>query len=251
MKRRSLAPALALATLVPLAALPTIAAAHETGPGVASDGTLLSVSTRGSTSQKPDVALFTAGVATTGKTAKAALSANSAAMNQVIRSLKSSGIAERDIQTSNLSISPVYASRSRSGNELEDRVPPIIGYRANNQVIVKQRKLGAFGKVIDTLVSAGANQVSGPNFQVEDTDSALDEARREAMAAARKRAQLYAKAAGLRVRRILSISESGGYSPRPQPMMARVAMDEGASTPVSAGEVELQVNVSVQFELAP
>jgi len=165
--------------------------------------------------------------------------------------LRGSGIAERDIQTSNLSISPVYASRSRSGNTLEDQVPPIIGYRANNQVIVKQRKLDDFGKVIDTLVSAGANQVSGPNFQVEDTDGALDEARREAVADARKRAQLYAKAAGLRVRRILSISESGGYSPRPQPMMARIAMDQAESTPVSAGEVNLQVNVSVQFELAP
>ena len=248
MKRLSLAPILAVAII---AAMPTAATAHDTEPAIARDGTLLSINARGSSSQKPDLALFTAGVATTGKTAKEALGANSAAMNRVIRSLRSSGIAERDIQTSNLSISPVYANRNRSSDPLEQQVPPIIGYRANNQVMVKQRKLGDFGKVIDTLVSAGANQVSGPNFQVEDADGALDEARHEAMAKARKRAQLYASAAGLRVRRILAISESGGYSPRPQPMMARMAMDVAESTPVAAGEVELQVNVSVRYELAP
>jgi len=248
MKRLSLAPAIALAAF---AAAPSAALAHDSEPEIASGATLLAISTNGSTSQKPDLAMFTAGVATTGKTAKEALAANSAAMNRAIRSLRRSGIAERDIQTSNLSISPVYASRNRSGNTLEEQVPPIIGYRANNQVIVKQRKLDDFGKVIDTLVSAGANQVSGPTFQVEDTDSALDEARREAMEKARKRAELYARAAGLRVSRILSISESGSYSPRPQAMMSRVAMDQGESTPVSAGEVKLQINVAVRFELAP
>jgi len=117
-------------------------------------------------------------------------------------------------------------------------------------VIVKQRKLGDFGKVIDTLVSAGANQVNGPSFKVEDMDTALDSARREAMAEARKRADLFASASGLRVKRIVTISESGGYSPRP--MMARtVAMDVAESTPVAAGEVELQINVSVMFELMP
>jgi hypothetical protein len=194
--------------------------------------------------------MFNAGVATTGKTAKEALDANSAAMNRVIRSLRASGIAERDIQTSNLSINPVYSNRTRPMNELEEQAPPIIGYQVSNQVIVKQRNLREFGKVIDTLVTAGANQVNGPSFQVEDVDSALDGARREAIAEARKRAALYASAAGLRVSRIVSISESGGYSPRP--MMARaVAMDMAESAPVAEGEVEMQVNVSVVFELVP
>ncbi len=248
MKRRLLASALAAVAFATPAG-PALAQEIE-GLEVAPQATVLSISTVGRSSQKPDLAMFTAGVATTGKTAGEALTANSAAMNRVIRALRASGIAQRDIQTSNLSINPVYASRTRSMDELEQQVPPIIGYRANNQVSVKQRKLDDFGKTIDTLVSAGANQVNGPSFQVEDVDTALDGARREAVAEARKRAELYASAAGLRVKRVLTISESGGYAPRP--MMARaVAMDVAESTPVAAGEVELQVNVSVRYELAP
>jgi uncharacterized protein YggE len=231
---------------------PTPALAHDSGnqPQLAANATMLNISAAGKSSQKPDLALFTAGVATTGKTAREALAANSAAMNRVIRELRASGIAERDIQTSNLSVSPVYSNRSRPANELEEQAPPIIGYQVSNQVHVKQRKLGEFGMVIDTLVSAGANQVNGPSFQVENADAALDSARREAIAEARKRAQLYAAATGLRVNRIVTMSESGGYSPRP--IMARaVAMDAAESTPVAAGEVELQINVSVVFELLP
>lgn len=247
MFRRALVAAAALSLAAPFSVL-----AHDSAsqPEVAPNSTILNISASGNSSQKPDLALFTAGVATTGKTAGEALSANSAAMNRVIRALRASGIAERDIQTSNLSVSPVYSSRQRPANELEEQVPPIIGYRASNQLAVKQRKLDEFGKVIDTLVSAGANQVDGPSFQVEDMDAALDGARRGAMAEARKRAELYAGAAGLRVKRIVTISESGGYSPRP--MMARiVASDMAESTPVAAGEVELQISVSVMFELIP
>ena len=107
--------------------------------------------------------------------------------------------------------------------------------------------------MIDTLVSSGANQVNGPSFQMDEPDGALDEARVEAMKKARARANLYAKAAGLKVLRILSISESGGYVPQPQVMYARAAMADmgGAPTPVAAGEVSLSSSVTVMFELAP
>jgi hypothetical protein len=254
MKRLSLAPAFAALSLCALAApLPALAQDVSSGPMVAPGNTMLTVSAEGRSSRAPDLAVFTAGVATTGKTAGEALSENSAAMNRVIQALKRAGIAERDVQTSNLSLNPVYASRPRSANSLEEEIPPILGYRANNTVTVKQRKLEQYGRVIDTLVASGANQVNGPEFQMDEPDAAMDEARTQAIRKARERANLYARAAGLRVVRILTISEGGGYSPRPPVMYARAAMDaaEGAPTPVAAGEVEVQVNISVSFELAP
>ncbi len=124
----------ALFTAALLLTPPHAVLAHDSGnqPQVAPNSTILNISASGKSSQKPDLAQFSAGVATTGKTAREALSANSAAMNRAIRALRASGIAERDIQTSNLSIEPVYANRNRQLNELEQQVPPIIGYRANN-----------------------------------------------------------------------------------------------------------------------
>lgn len=237
------------------AALPAAASAQNvsSGPVVAPGSTVLSISAEGRTNRAPDLATFSAGVTSSGKTAGEALAKNSADMARVIAALKRAGIADKDIQTSNLSLNPVYADMSRQPRDpLEQVVPPIIGYQVNNTVNVRQRKLEDFGKVIDTLVTAGANQVNGPNFQVDDQDAALDEARIAAMKKARDRANLYARAAGLRVVRVLTISESGGYAPQPPIMYARAAMADMASAPpVAAGEVSLTMNVSVTFELAP
>ena len=237
-------------------ALPAVAEAHEvsSGPVVAAGNTLLSLSAEGRSNRKPDLALFTAGVVSSGKTAGEALSANSADMNRVVAALKRAGIADRDVQTSNLSLNPVYAQqRQLPDGRMDPPEPRIIGYQVNNQVNVRQRNLAEFGRVIDTLVSVGANQVNGPSFQMDDPDAATDEARSQAMTKARARANLYAKAAGLRVVRILSISESGGYVPQPPVMYARVAMADmkGESSPVAAGEVSMQSSVTVLFELAP
>lgn len=241
---------LALASLALLAALP-IAAQAQTAPApvVAAGNTLLTVSADGKTARKPDLAVFNAGVASTGKTAGEALGANSAEMNRVIAALKRAGIADRDIQTSNLNLNPVYAQpQPRPNGTVEPQEPRIVGYQVSNNVSVRQRNLEDFGKVIDTLVSAGANQVNGPDFQVDQPDSALDEARVEAIGKARARADLYARAAGLRVIRVVSISESGGYAPPPMPIYRMVAQD-AAAAPVAAGEVSLMANVTVQFEL--
>lgn len=252
--RKSLPAALLLAAL-PLSALPVTALAQMAGPFpmIAEGSTLLTVTANGETTRQPDLAMFSAGVTTQGKTASAALSENSTRMTAVIAALKRAGIAERDIQTSNLNLNPVYAEPRRlpdGSYQNEDRA--IIGYQASNTVSVKQRKLGEYGKVIDALVNAGANQVNGPNFMVDDSESALDEARTKAMAAARKRADLYARAAGLRVARIVSISESGGYAPQPV-MYRRAAMDAAAAAPpppIATGEMELSSSVTVQFELS-
>jgi uncharacterized protein YggE len=246
MKRFAL-PLLLAASLFPAAAF----AQQVSGPAptMAPGSTLLTVSAEGRATRAPDLAVFSAGVASTGKTAGDALSANAADMTRVIVALKRAGVADRDIQTSNLSLNPVYAEPRRLPDGRTDDTPPLItGYQVSNTVTVRQRNLAEFGKVIDTLVSAGANQVNGPSFQVDNSDAATDEARIDAVAKARARAELYARAAGLKLVRVLTISESGGFSP---PMaMYRSAMKGTDSTPVAAGEVALNVTVSVQFELA-
>lgn len=233
------------------AASPAMAQIMSPGPVVAPGNAVLTLSADGRSTRVPDLAVFSAGVTTQAKTASAALSENAEQMNKVIAALKASGIAERDIQTSNLSVNPVYGQPRADANGNVSGDPVIIGYQATNQVEVKQRKIGNYGKTIDTLVNAGANQVSGPSFQLDNPDAASDEARIEAMKKARARAELYAKAAGLTVKRILTISESGGYAP-PQPMVmyARAeAMMAKAPSPVAAGEVQVGANVTVTFEL--
>lgn len=250
MKRYTLA--LALAAL----AAPLAVQAHElsSGPVVAAGNTLLTLSAEGRSDRTPDLAVFSAGVTSQGKTAGEALSANSADMNKVIAALKRAGIADRDIQTSNLSLNPIYQpQRPMPDGTVEPAQPKIIGYQVYNTVNVRQRNLAQFGRVLDTLVAAGANQINGPNFQMDDPDAATDEARTQAMKKARARANLYASAAGLKVLRILAISESGGYVPQPQVMYSRAAMADGMekSTPVAAGEVSLISTVTVLFELTP
>lgn len=243
--------AAALAALAPL----TAAQAQSTsnGPVVASGNTLLSVAAEGKSTRTPDLAVFNAGVTTQAKTAGEALTDNANRMTAVIASLRKAGIAERDIQTSNLSVNPVYGQPKRMPDgSYEQQEQVIIGYQATNQVSVRQRKLDSYGKVIDTLVASGANQVNGPSFQIDNSDAALDEARIEAMKKARARADLYAKAAGLRVVRVLTISENAGWTPpQPQVMFARADMASAPkSSPVAAGELEMTVTINVSYELA-
>lgn len=242
----------ALAPLALALSLPGVAMAHSDQPAIAANATLLTVTVEGKSTRTPDVAVFSAGVVSEGRTASEALSANAAAMNKVIATLKKAGIADKDIQTSQINLNPVYGQPVIGPNGQMVQEPRIVGYQANNSVTIRSRDIVGFGKVLDALVASGANQINGPAFQMADPGGAMDEARTNAMKGARARADLYARAAGLRVVRIVSISESGGYAP-PQPMYARVAMADAsaAPTPIAAGEVEAQVSLTVQFELAP
>lgn len=258
--------AAALAGAAPVAALAQPAVPPVT---VAPGNTLLTVSAEGRSLRQPDLAVFTAGVTTQGQTAAAALGENSQAMTRVVAALRRAGVAERDIQTSNLSISPVYADPNRdamlaaraSGQPFippppTQQVPRIIGYQASNTVSVRQRDLANFGRVIDTLAAAGANQINGPNFQLDDNSAALNEARVEAIRNAREQAELYARATGLRVQRILSISETGGYYGPPPVVFAQMARADVAApppppAPVQPGELQMTANVVVLYELAP
>lgn len=238
---------LALAMALPGAAMAQTAAS---GPAIAAGATLLTVTGEGRSARVPDLAVFGAGVTSQGETAGAAMAANAAQMNKVIAALKAAGIADKDVQTSQIALNPVYAEQPVSPNGMA-RAPRIAGYQATNTVSVRQRDLKQFGKVLDTLVAAGANEVNGPNFQLDNADAALDEARIAAIKAARARAELYARAAGLRVVRMLTISESGGYAPQPKFAFAEARMADAMPTPVAAGQVELTASVTVQFELAP
>jgi uncharacterized protein YggE len=226
------------------AASPAVAQQHQEHAMHQIEGTVLSVSAEGRVESAPDMATISLGVTTEGATAQAALQANAQRMNALTQSLRRAGIAERDIQTSNVSVNPQYAY-------VENRPPRITGYQANNQVSVRVRNLDRLGSVIDNAVAAGGNTVHGVSFSHADPDAQLDAARREAAQNARRRADLYAQAFNMRVHRIIAISESGGYPPpMPVPVYARMeAMADAAPTPVAPGEISTSVNVNVTFEL--
>jgi uncharacterized protein len=207
--------------------------------------TLLTVAAEGRVERAPDVADLSAGVVTQAATASEALRLNAQRMTSVIAALKRTGIADRDIQTSGLNLNPQYLYR-------ENQPPQLTGYQVMNNVSVRVRDLDNMGRTIDALVAQGSNQINGPSFRLDKPDIALDEARVAAIRKARERAELYAKATGLRVGRIAQISETGGMVPPPYPMpVARMESmaAKDASTPIAPGEVEASLTVNVTFEL--
>jgi uncharacterized protein YggE len=208
----------------------------------ANDGTLLSVTADAQASRIPDVATLSSGVVTQAADANGAMRANAEQMTRVMAAIKAAGIAERDVQTAGISLYPQY-------RYAENQPPTITGYQASNTVNVKVRDLSKLGKVLDVLVASGANQINGPSFEIDEPEAAYDEARRNALKKAQARAEMYAAALGLRVRRIVSIGEGGGFNqPGPIPMMKMAAMD-ARETPVSPGETSLSANLNVVFEL--
>lgn len=231
---------LALALLVALAASACVAVAPNDGaPRRASTVT---VAGSGTVSATPDQAEITTGVVTQAATAAQAMAANSQAMERLLQSLANLGIGPRDIQTTNISVSPQRRAPK------EGQPPEITGYEVSNQVRVKVRDLARLGQVLDRQVSQGANLVYGIHFGLQEPAPLLDEARKRAMADARRRADLYAAAAGLKVGRVLSVQESGVAPPGPGPA-PRIAMS--AAIPVAPGEQEIQASVTVTFTLDP
>jgi uncharacterized protein YggE len=236
---------LLLATALTLSAI-TMSASAQSPVAAAhapSDGTLLSVSAQAEAKRVPDVATISAGVVTQAADANAAMRANATQMDKVMAAIRAAGIAERDIQTSGVNLNPQY-------KYVENQAPAITGYQASNTVNLKVRDIAKLGKVLDALVASGANQVNGPSFEIDQPEAVYDEARRAALEKAQARASMYAKALGLRVRRIVSISEGGGFQPpMPMPMMAMARGKAEADTAVSPGETTLTANLDVVFEL--
>ena len=229
-----------MASALGLALLPLAGAEAQTGGVVQTiSGTRLDVVATGEVTRVPDVARVNTGVITTAPTATAAIEQNAAQMGRVRDALRRAGIADRDIQTSSISLYPEYRQDERGGTQ------QLLGYRAQNEVTVKYRDIANTGKILDALVAQGANQINGPMLSIDHPEAALDEARTRALATARARADLYAKATGKRVGRIVAISESGGGVPGP--IYARAAMMEQSK--IDPGEQALSVTLNVTYEL--
>ncbi len=194
----------------------------------------------------PDMATLAAGVVTTAATADGALKENSTRMNAVFAALTKAGIPTKDFQTEGLNISPQY-------KYVENQAPVVTGYQATNSVNITLRDLNKIGPVIDTLVAQGANQINGPHFGIEDKDALMDKARNEAVKKARRRADIYAGAAGVKVTRLVSLNEQAGFMPQtPYPAIRAMAADmSAASTPVSPGELTLNLSINATYEVTP
>ncbi len=203
----------------------------------------ISVSGQGTASAPPDMATIQTGVVTQAEKASDALDANNAAMERLMAALKAAKIAAKDIQTSSFDVRPEYQRGPRGQQR-----PEIVGYRVTNQVRVRVRNLPGLGEVLDALVEAGSNQVSGISFGIDEPTGVLNQARNRAIADARSRADLYAHAAGVRVGKVLSISEQQTAVPRPQ-FAARFAAERASAVPVATGEQQLRATVHMVFAL--
>jgi uncharacterized protein len=199
------------------------------------------VTGEGTVTVAPDLAQVRGGVSTRAPTVKEAADANSRTMATIIDKLVEAGIDRKDIQTSQFFIQPVYASSdSHSAQKL-------VGYNVSNQVTAKIRTLEKVSDILDRMIAAGANNVWNLEFLVSDSSKALDEARRSAIADARRKAELYANAAGVALGPVVSVTEQGTTTAGPIHMRAAVATD--AAPPIAAGEDTLRVGVSVGFAI--
>jgi uncharacterized protein YggE len=201
----------------------------------------VTVAATGRVAAEPDIAHISTGVASEADTAREALQRNTAAMKKVLDGLKSAGVDAKDIQTANFSIEPRY-EQSKDG-----RPPRVSGYRVVNQVRITVRDLARTGDLLDQVVSLGANVAGGLTFEVSNAETLKDEARKQAVANALRRARLFAEAAGASVGEVLTIAEDVSFS-GPRPMAAGRALAAGAP-PIERGSETLEVNVTVTWAL--
>lgn len=232
-----------LAALIGAVSLASPATAQPS-PAQAIAGTRLDITATGEATRVPDIATISAGVITRAATARAALEQNAARMDRVRAALKRAGIADRDIQTSNISLNPEY-------HYVQDQPPKLTGYTASNQVSVRFRDIAKSGDILDALVAEGANSINGPSLTIDKPEEALDEARTKALGIGRARAEIYARALGMRVVRLVSVSESGGSYPVPPPMpvMMEARAQGNYATKIDPGEQKVSVTLGMTFEL--
>ena len=194
----------------------------------------------GTASSPPDLATISTAVVTTAETAEAALSENSKALENVFTALNEKGIPQQDVQTAFFNVNPQF--ERRAGGDTSD----IIGYRMSNEVVAKVRNLDILGEVLDALVSAGSNRISGVNFGIANSEPLLNEARKRAVADAKSRAKLYSEAAGVRLGKIISISETPIREPASK---SGIAAEAVGSVPIATGEVDVTATVFILFEI--
>lgn len=225
-------------------ALPAPSLAQQV-PAPVLAGTRLDVVATGEVTRVPDIARISAGVVTLAPTATAAIEQNAARMSSVRQALRRAGIEDRDIQTSTINLNPEY-------RYVENQPPVLTGYRAGNEVSIRFRDIRNTGRILDALVAQGANQINGPVLGLDKPEAALDEARAAALRTAQARADLYARALGKRVGRILSVSESGGAGPVLRTFdvaEVRATGSRVAKTEIDPGEQTVTVSLAVSFEL--
>jgi uncharacterized protein YggE len=210
-------------------------------PAWAADLRTIAMSGHGEIRAVPDMAQLSAGVTSNAATAAQALAANSTRMKSVFAALEKLGVPEKNIQTTGFFVSPQYTNGENNNPRR------LTGYQVSNEVSVRLEDVGKLGVALDALVTAGANQMNGISFAIQNTIPVLEKARIQAIADARARAETYAKAAGVSLGPILSISESNTETPRPMYRMA--AMAEVRSVPVAAGEQSVTADVSVVWEI--
>jgi uncharacterized protein len=234
---------LLMASALFLAFPATVEAQMNPTPMTPISGTRLEVQARGESRVVPDIAIISTGVVTQSTDAATAMRDNAAKMARMIAALKKAGVADKDVQTQAISLSPQYRYR-------DNEAPLITGYQASNMLSVQFRDIGKSGAILDVLVKEGANQINGPTLSVEKPETALDEARVKALKMLQARAALYAKAAGMKVKRIITLSETSDYSaPMPVMVRAEMSMDASAKSSISPGEQSLGVTLSAVFEL--
>lgn len=230
--------------------IPLLAAAVLAAPAVGAEvqiqaqGPVVELTVNESVEAEPDIATVGAGVTTQDATAVEAMRANARAMTSVVERIKQLGVAERDIQTSGINLGAMYDYDRTSERQV------FRGYQASNRVSVKLRDIQRTGEVLDALVAAGATDLSGPDWSIDDDTAARAQARRAAVERARAQALEYARFAGYPNLRLLEINETIVPS-RPMPMMRQMAVSEAAdaSTPVQPGMVEAGVTVTVKYEM--
>lgn len=190
---------------------------------------------------KPDMAELEAGVVSQAETANAALEANNEKVTELLSALRELGVADGDIRTQNISVRPQYESQGK-------RSPQITGFEVRNQLAVKVRDLGRLGEILGRLVAAGGNIVNRVQMGVADPAKLLDQARRAALADAKHKAEIYADAAGVKLRQPLLIHENAAPTQKPVPLLERVSITSG-EVPVMPGETSFQVQISVTYAI--
>jgi uncharacterized protein YggE len=203
------------------------------------------VSGEGEATVAPDMALLSLSVMREAKTARAALDANNDAMAAVIAAMKASGIADRDLQTAGIQISPRYNFTNRPDGSQQAE---LVGHSVTNTLSVRVRDIGKTGEIIDKAVTLGVNQGGDVSFTNEDPAATIDAARKKAVADAIAKATTLATAAGVGLGRVLEISDQN-VAPSPMPIQAKAFDAARAAVPVQAGENSYRVQVTVTFEL--
>jgi len=226
------------------------AAAQDVAIALAPGEVLLRVEAEGVDHSRPDVMGINAGVVTTGRTAREALAANAVLADRLIAAVRAAGIAPRDVQTSELTVSPQFDRTDESRADREDRTARIIGYIARNQIDLRFRELAKASELIDALFANGANSVSGPHFALADPAPAEKRARRAAVAAALDEANTYAEAMNMRITRVLRVSERGSFNSENDSGII-IRGSRIPSTPLEPGELSTRITLWVDYAMAP